>query len=82
MRVSYIARDFFLDTIRTEQNMKSIMGSAFTLSRKTGDAVIIGHPYQGTLDFLERELQKLPSDIELVFAGQLPTIDQAVVVLP
>ena len=82
MRAPYIARDFFLDNIRTEQNMKSIMESAFALSRKTGDAVIIGHPYQGTLDFLERELRKLPSDIELVFASQLPTIDQAVVVLP
>ena len=80
--VPYVARDCFLDNIRTEQNMKSIMESAFTLSRKTGDAVIIGHPYQGTLDFLERELQTLPNDIELVFASQLPTIDQAVVVPP
>ena len=82
MRAPYIARDFFLDNIRTEQNLKSIMESAFTLSRNTGGAVIIGHPYQGTLDFLEGELQKLPSYIELVFASQLPTIDQAVVVLP
>ena len=82
MRAPYIARDFFLDNIRTGQNMKSIMKNAFTLSRKTGGAVIIGHPYQGTLDFLERELKKLPDDIELVFASQLTTIGQATVGLP
>ena len=62
--------------------MKSIMASAFTLSRKTGDAVIIGHPYKGTLDFLERELRNLPPDIDLVFASQLTTIYQAAAGLP
>ena len=80
--VPYVARDFFLDNIKSEKNMKSIMASAFTLSRKTGDAVIIGHPYKGTLDFLERELRNLPPDIDLVFASQLTTIDQAAAGLP
>ena len=81
-KVPYVARDFFLDNIKSEQNMKSIMSNAFTLSRKTGDAVIIGHPYKGTLDFLERELRNLPTDIDLVFVSQLTTIDQAAVGLP
>ena len=80
--VPYVARDFFLDNIKSEKNMKSVLASAFTLSRKTGDAVIIGHPYKGTLDFLERELRNLPPDIDLVFASQLTTIDQAAAGLP
>ena len=80
--VAYVARDFFLDNIKSEKNMKSIMASAFTLSRKTGGAVIIGHPYKGTLDFLERELRNLPPDIDLVFASQLTIIDQAAAGLP
>ncbi len=80
--VPYVARDFFLDNIKSEKNMKSIMASAFTSSRKTGGAVIIGHPYKGTLDFLERELRNLPPDIDLVFASQLTTIDQAAAGLP
>ena len=78
----YVARDFFLDNIKSEKNMRSIMASAFTLSRKTGGAVIIGHPYKGTLDFLERDLRNLPPDIDLVFASQLTTIDQAAAGLP
>ena len=62
--------------------MKTIMTSAFTLSRKTGGSVIIGHPYRGTLGFLERELRNLPTDIDLVFVSELRTIDQAAAGLP
>ena len=80
--VPYVARDFFLDNVKSEQSMKSIMTSAFTLSRKTGGSIIIGHPYRGTLDFLERELRNLPTDIDLVFVSELRTIDQAAAGLP
>ena len=80
--VPYVARDFFLDNVKSERSMKSIMTSAFTLSRKTGGSIIIGHPYRGTLDFLERELRNLPTDIDLVFVSELRTIDQAAAGLP
>ena len=81
-RVPYVARDFFLDNVKSERSMKTIMTSAFTLSRKTGGSVIIGHPYRGTLAFLERELRNLPTDIDLVFVSELTAIDQAAAGLP
>ena len=81
-RVPYVARDFFLDNVKSERSMKTIMTSALTLSRKTGGSVIIGHPYRETLAFLERELRNLPTDIDLVFVSELTAIDQAAAGLP
>jgi len=71
--VSSVSRDFFLDNIKEEANMETVFKRAIKLSRKTGEALIIGHPYSSSLDFLESKLKNLPEDIELVFASQLTT---------
>lgn len=71
--VSSVSRDFFLDNIKKEANMEAVFKRAIKLSRKTGEALIIGHPYISSLHFLESKLKNLPEDIELVFASQLTT---------
>ncbi len=71
LNVPNISRDFFLDNTRQEANMKRVFEQAIKLSRETGEALIIAHPYASSLDFLESKLIKLPEDVELVFASKL-----------
>ena len=69
--VPNVSRDFFLDNIKEEANMEAAFNHAIKLSRKTGEALIISHPYTSSLSFLESKLKNPPEDIELVFASQL-----------
>ena len=69
--VPNVSRDFFLDNEKKETKMDAIFSRAIKLSRKTGEALVIAHPYESSLSFLKSKLKNLPEDIELVFASQL-----------
>jgi len=71
--VAHVSRDFFLDNIKTESNMEAMFKRAIKLSRKTGKATVLAHPYASSLYFLERQLADLPHDIQTVFASKLTT---------
>lgn len=54
--VPNLSRDVFLDNERTAQAIGSAFDRALELARKQGSALIIGHPYPQTIEFLERRL--------------------------
>ncbi|HHQ13449.1 MAG TPA: divergent polysaccharide deacetylase family protein [Chromatiales bacterium] len=60
-------RDVFLDTDPSIDAIEKEFERLKALARKHGDAVAIGHPYDETLDYLERALPRLRAEgIELV----------------
>jgi polysaccharide deacetylase 2 family uncharacterized protein YibQ len=61
-----LARDVFLDNDTNAAALKKQYEHALTLAKRRGYAVLIGHPYAQTLDFLEQELPALAEqNIEL-----------------
>jgi polysaccharide deacetylase 2 family uncharacterized protein YibQ len=60
-------RDVFLDPDRSTETVRREFERLKTIARKHGSAIAIGHPYEATLDLLERELPKLADEgFELV----------------
>lgn len=51
-----LTRDVFLDNVRTEAALQAQFDQALRIAEKRGRAVLIGHPYPETLDFLYRQL--------------------------
>lgn len=58
--VQHLSRDVFLDNERTAEAIGNAFNRALELARKQGSALIIGHPYPQTIEFLE---QRLAGDI-------------------
>lgn len=54
--VPHLSRDVFLDNERTAQAIGSAFDRALELARTQGSALIIGHPYPQTIEFLEARL--------------------------
>ena len=71
MGVLAFKRDVFLDNIRTPEAINEAFQKALRVARKNGTAIIIGHPYPATLDYLETALEHLPADIRLVGISEL-----------
>jgi polysaccharide deacetylase 2 family uncharacterized protein YibQ len=69
--VPALKRDVFLDHERTTTAIHGAFEKALQVARRNGHAVVIGHPYGITLDYLERRLRTLPNDITLVKAAEL-----------
>lgn len=57
--VRHLSRDVFLDNERTFEAIDAAFQRAVTLARKQGTALVIGHPYPQTLDYLEQRLPDL-----------------------
>ncbi|WP_226944605.1 divergent polysaccharide deacetylase family protein [Pseudomonas sp. FME51] len=60
--VRHLSRDVFLDNERTAAAIDAAFQRALKLARKQGAALIIGHPYPETLDYLEQRLPGLKQD--------------------
>jgi len=70
--VDAVRRDVFLDPDRSPETVARQFERMKRLARKRGFVVAIGHPYQPTLELLERELPKLREQgIELVKISEL-----------
>lgn len=54
--VPHLSRQVFLDNQRTPQAIGQAFDQALAIARRTGTAVMIGHPYPQTIDYLERRL--------------------------
>lgn len=63
-------RDVFLDPMPGMQIIERQWQQALQIARKHGEVVVIGHPYDNTLAFLERALPEM-GDVELVPASAL-----------
>ena len=69
--VPALKRDVFLDHERHPQAIHRAFEKSIGVARRNGHAVLIGHPYAMTLDFLEERLRNLPTDVRLVRASEL-----------
>lgn len=68
--VPVLRRDVFLDNQRTEQYLTSALERAVEHASRHGYAVIVAHPYDVTLTFLESRIREL-HDIEIVPPSKL-----------
>lgn len=68
--VSTASRHVFLDHVADKGFMERQFALAIKRSRNKGKAILIGHPYRVTLEFLATELTKLPKDIELITVSE------------
>lgn len=57
--VRHLSRDQFLDHVREPQAIAAAFEQGLRLARQNGQALLIGHPYPETLDYLERVLPEL-----------------------
>ncbi|MFC0180706.1 divergent polysaccharide deacetylase family protein [Thorsellia kenyensis] len=64
-------RDVFLDNEQNEHYIEKQLDKAIHLARKKGYAIAIGHPYQTTINVLERRLNDLPDDIQIIKLSEL-----------
>ncbi len=64
-------RDVFLDNVVSLDAIHSAFTEAIATARKNGKAIVIGHPYEATIRYLEHVLYALPADVTLVSAGSL-----------
>ncbi|MEM9621861.1 MAG: divergent polysaccharide deacetylase family protein [Pseudomonadota bacterium] len=71
MGVPAVRRDVFLDHHRDRRAIHQAFEQALRVARYQGHAVLVGHPYPMSLDYLEQRLTDLPADIRLVSAGYL-----------
>lgn len=70
--VANLTRNVFLDNQREYSALKQQFSQAVAIAKRKGQAILIGHPYPETIDFLEQELPHLlPQDIQLVQIDQL-----------
>lgn len=75
--VSAVKRDVFLDNDRSETAIAREFERLKSLATKHGNAVAIGHPYEATLAFLEKELPRLAEQgFELVPVSELVSRDE------
>ena len=65
-RVPAIKRDVFLDHVISAPAVEREYRRALGIARKQGHAVLIAHPHEVSLRFLEAALAQLPADIRLV----------------
>ncbi|MDF2183063.1 divergent polysaccharide deacetylase family protein [Neptuniibacter sp. CAU 1671] len=73
--VPFLIRDVFLDNEVDTQDLQQQYALALNTARSQGFAVLIGHPYPETLDFLEENIPRLSAQgIELVPASRLLVI--------
>lgn len=65
-------RDVFLDNDRSLEGLVQQFEQAIDIAKRTGNAILIGHPYPETLDFLETVLPPFiaDNDVRLIHASE------------
>ena len=72
-RVPALRRDVFLDHIPNERAIAAAFGRALDIARRQGHAIVIAHPYEVSIRFLETRLYELPEGVRLVKLADLIT---------
>jgi polysaccharide deacetylase 2 family uncharacterized protein YibQ len=71
LAVPAIRRDVFLDHVQSDAFLAGEFERSLAIARRQGYAVIIAHPHEITLNFLEKHLARLPADVSLTTLGAL-----------
>lgn len=70
--LGHAGRDIFLDNKRDLASINTQFNRAISIARRRGHAIVIGHPYPETIEYLENILPLLElADIELVPVSKL-----------
>lgn len=75
-RIPAVQRDVFLDHHPHPMAIEAEFDRALVIARRQGHAIVIAHPYPASLDFLERTLAALPSDVRVVSLRRLADRDR------
>jgi polysaccharide deacetylase 2 family uncharacterized protein YibQ len=65
-QIPALRRDVFLDHFPNERAIAAAFTRALGIANRQGHAIIIAHPHEATIRFLERRLQNLPPGVRLV----------------
>ena len=76
MAVPVASRSVFLDNNRDPKMINASLERAIAIARRTGNAVVIGHPYPETFAVLTEALPNLPLDVTMVPASALTGCDR------
>jgi len=71
--VPFLARNIFLDNKREYTYIQTQLKKAIAIAKKSGYAVVIGHPYKITLKVLN-ESKHLLKDLNMVYVDKIPKI--------
>lgn len=71
--VPFLARNIFLDNKREYTYIQTQLKKAIAIAKKSGYAVVIGHPYKITLKVLT-ESKHLLKDLNMVYVNKIPKI--------
>lgn len=74
-QVPALQRDVFLDHVPHPRAIDRAFQDAVALARQRGRAIVIGHPYPVTLDYLERALADLDADVTVTSLQALVSRD-------
>ncbi len=69
--VPFLARNIFLDNKREYTYIQTQLKKAIAIAKKSGYAVVIGHPYKITLKVLN-ESKHLLKDLNMVYVDKIP----------
>jgi hypothetical protein len=70
-RVPALRRDVFLDHVQKEQAMAEAFDRALAIASRQGHAIVIAHPHEASIRFLENRLRNLPMGVRLVRLTEL-----------
>lgn len=71
--VPHLSRQVFLDNQRTPEAIGQAFDQALAIARRTGTAVMIGHPYPQTIDYLE---QRLTEDLPAIEGVRVVSVEE------
>lgn len=71
--VPHLSRQVFLDNQRTPEAIGRAFDQALAIARRTGTAVMIGHPYPQTIDYLE---QRLTEDLPAIEGVRVVSVEE------
>lgn len=75
-QIPALRRDVFLDHFPNERAIAAAFTRALAIADRQGHAIIIAHPHEATIRFLERRLQNLPRGVRLVRLSDLISLQR------
>ncbi len=75
-RIPALRRDVFLDHFPNEGAIAAAFAEALSIARRQGHAIVIGHPHEASIRFLETRLRDLPPGVRLVTLSDLISLQR------